>query len=389
MVSSGDDSDVRFSHRNAALAAIFCESLGNGLIFGFEPPLIALALGHSGSSTLAIGMVTAATLVAVVLLGPLYPIAIARFGPRRCILSGVGLSAVILALMPIWPHAGFWLVLRLLTGCALGLSWISSEVWMNGISGTAARGTVLGIYGMVFSAGVMAGPALLEFTGTRGWQPFLIGAGCLVLTLLPLGLMRNLGRVSQPYTPLRQPAALLKRVPVIMLAAAVAGLIESAELTLLPLFGVQAGNSDQRALLMVTVFMAGNVVLQIPIGLLSDRFGRRTMLGVCAAVSTIGPWLLHPWLLTPGLLWPLLFIWGGTLYAFYSQGVALLGAAFPAPELPSANTLFVMIYCLGGVLGPSIGGSIMDAWPSFGLQALLSSAAAVLLAALVFGMRGR
>jgi MFS family permease len=241
----------------------------------------------------------------------------------------------------------------------------------------------------VFSAGVMAGPALLEFTGTRGWQPFLIGAACLVLTLLPLGLMRNLGRVSQPYTPLRQPAALLKRVPVIMLAAAVAGVIESAELTLLPLFGVQAGNSDQRALLMVTVFMAGNVVLQIPIGLLSDRFGRRTMLGVCAAVSTIGPWLLHPWLLTPGLLWPLLFIWGGTLYAFYSQGVALLGAAFPAPELPSANTLFVMIYCLGGVLGPSIGGPIMDAWPSFGLQALLSSAAAVLLAALVFGMRGR
>jgi MFS family permease len=141
-----------------------------------------------------------------------------------------------------------------------------------------------------------------------------------------------------------------------MLAAAVAGLVESADLSLLPLFGLHAGLDERTALLLVTVFLAGNVALQLPIGLLADRFGRRLMLGVCAAASAIGPLLLPGVLDRPTLLWPLLFVWGGTLYAFYSQGVALLGEEFPERDLAGANTLFVMVYCVGGILGPSIGG---------------------------------
>jgi MFS family permease len=138
-------------------------------------------------------------------------------------------------------------------------------------------------------------------------------------------------------------------------------------------------------LLLVAVFMAGNVVLQVPIGLLADRYGRRRLLGVCALTSALGPLLLLRSLDAPWLLWPLLFVWGGTLYAFYSQGVALLGEKFAVENLSSANTLFVMVYCLGGVLGPSVGGLLMDAWPRHGLQALLSSAAFVLLGALALG----
>ena len=53
------------SHR-LALAAVFSSCLGVGLIFGFQPPLIALILSRSGYSGSAIGAVTAASLVAVI-----------------------------------------------------------------------------------------------------------------------------------------------------------------------------------------------------------------------------------------------------------------------------------------------------------------------------------
>ena len=46
-----------------------------------------------------------------------------------------------------------------------------------------------------------------------------------------------------------------------------------------------------------------------------------------------------------------------------------------------------MIYCSGGVLGPSLGGLTMDCWPHNGLPVLLSAAAFVLLAGLLFGSR--
>src|ERR1700733_971268 len=253
---------------------------------------------------------------------------------------------------------------------------------MNNVSGTESRGTVMGIYGTVFSMGIVAGPILLEFTGTEGARPFAVGSACLVLTLLPLAVLRRVNGTAQECAPLRGLMGALLTAPIVMLAALVAGLVESADLTLLPLFGIHAGLDEGAALLLVTVFMAGNVILQLPIGLLADRYGRKFMLGICAATSCVGPLLLQRCLGAPLLLWPLLFVWGGTLYAFYSQGVALLGEEFAAENLASANTVFVMVYCMGGVIGPSAGGAAMDLWPNRGLPVLLSGAALLMLAGL-------
>ncbi|GAC1304836.1 MAG: MFS transporter [Steroidobacteraceae bacterium] len=353
------------------------------MTFGFQPPLIALVLGRAGHSNFAVGAVTAASLIAVILFGPFYPPIMRRLGLRRSVITGIGIGALVLALMPLWPGVGFWFLMRFLTGCALGLSWIASEVWLNSVSGPDARGTLMGVYGTVFSTGALAGPALLEATGTLGWRPFAAGACALLVTLLPLLLLRRVVSSAQPFTPIRELRAALGRAPIVMLAALVAGLVESAELTLLPLYAVHTGFDDRQALLLVAVFMAGNVALQAPIGVLADRFGRRRMLTACALISTVGPLLLQPWMGLPVLLWPLLFVWGGTVYAFYSQGIALLGSAFAIAELPSGNTLFVMIYCLGGVVGPSVGGVMMDAWPRTGMQLLLSASALILLAGLM------
>jgi MFS family permease len=377
--------------RRRSLAAVFSSCLGVGLIFGFQPPLIALTLSRLGYSSFAIGAVISASLIAVILCGPLYPRAIARLGLKRSIVAGIVFAAVLLLLMPLYPSVGVWLTLRFVAGCVLGLVWIASEIWMNSASGTESRGTVMGIYGTVFSLGIVAGPVLLEFTGTQGAKPFVVGAACLILTLVPMMVLRQGANAPQEFTPLRGLSAAFRTAPLVMLAAFVAGLVESADLTLLPLFGMHSGLNEKAALFLVAVFMVGNVVLQVPIGLLADRYGRKTLLGVCAAASCIGPLLLQRWLSTPLLLWTLLFVWGGTLYAFYSQGVAMLGEQFAVENLPTANTLFVMVYCLGGVIGPSAGGMAMDLWPGLGLPVLLSGAAALMLGglALSFARRGR
>jgi MFS family permease len=371
--------------RRLILAAVFSSCLGVGLIFGFQPPLIALTLSRLGYSSFDIGAVIAVSTIAVVLCGPMYPRVIVRLGLKRCIVGGIVFAAGILLLMPLWPGIAPWLALRFAAGCALGLVWIASEIWMNNVSGTESRGTVMGVYGTVFSIGIVAGPILLQFTGTQGARPFAVGAACLILTLLPLAVLRRVNGAAQEFTPLRGLTGALLTAPIVMLAALVAGLVESADLTLLPLFGIHAGLDEGAALLLVTVFMAGNVILQLPIGLLADRFGRRFMLAICAATSCIGPLLLQRCLGVPLLLWPLLFVWGGTLYAFYSQGVALLGEEFAVESLPSANTLFVMVYCLGAVIGPSTGGIAMDLWPRWGLPVLLSGAAALMLGGLAAG----
>jgi MFS family permease len=368
--------------RRLTLAAILSSSLGVGLIFGFQPPLIAMVLSRAGSSALAVGAVTAASLIAVILCGPLYPRLIGRMGLKRSVIVGISTGALVLAFMPAASGVAPWVCFRFVTGCALGLSWIASEIWLNMVSGEEQRGTVMGIYGTVFSVGIIGGPILLEFTGTEGWRPFVLGALCLLATLVPLMMLKGTETDAGARPPLVDLVRAVRFAPIVMLAAVVAGLVESADLALLPLFGLHAGLHERAALFLVTVFMAGNVVLQMPIGLLADRCGRRTVLAGCAVASALGPLLLPVCLDAPVWLGLLLFLWGGTLYAFYSQGIALLGEQFPQAELAAANTVFVMVYCAGGVIGPSLGGFAMDRWPQAGLPAMLSGAPLLLLAGL-------
>jgi MFS family permease len=335
--------------------------MGVGLIYGFQPPLLSFVLARAGSSSFQIGAVTSVSTIAVIALGPFYPRIIERLGPRNAILVGTSLATAVLLMMPWLTGIQGWLILRWVTGCALGLAWIASEVWLNLLSTDRSRGTVMALYATVFASGVMSGPLLLQFTGTSGDRPFYIGALCLALTVVPMFLPVHAGSGSAGESPPKRNLWRTARVaPAAMFAALIAGLVESTEISLLPVFGVRRGLDEPTALLLVTVFLAGNVVLQLPIGRLADRFGRIRILGGCALVGVVGPLLLAALIHTPTLLWPLLLVWGGTLYGFYTQGISLLGDSYPTDELPTANAVFVIVYCAGGILGPALGGVAMD-----------------------------
>ncbi len=379
---------LRTRPHTLALAAVLSTSFGVGLIFGFQPPLMALVLERAGSSSFEIGAVTGISTVAVMLCGPLYPGAIRRLGLRRAIIIGISVSTAVLLVMPWLPGVQGWLALRFVTGCALGLEWIASEIWLNRLSTDQTRGTVMGTYATVFAAGVMAGPLLLQLTGTSGWRPFGVGGLSLALTALPIFAARDLSTGDDgPRHRLRW-LRIARAAPAVMLAALIAGLVESAYVSLLPVFALLRGLDERSSLLLVSVFLAGNVILQLPIGRIGDRLGRSRVLALCAGVCVIGPILLSAVMGVPSLVWPLLLLWGGTMYGFYTQGIALLGESYPHSQLADANTVFVVVYCAGGIVGPSLGGLAMDAWTPNGLLVFLSGAPLLLGAGLLRHMRG-
>ena len=372
-----------------SLAAVLSSSFGVGLIFGFQPPLMALVLERGGASSFEIGAVTSISAVAVMLCGPLYPRAIRRLGLRLAVILGIAVSTAVLFVMPLLPGFQGWFALRFVTGCALGLEWIASEIWLNRLSTDQTRGTVMGTYATVFAGGVMAGPLLLQLTGTSGWRPFVVGALCLALTALPLLLVRAPFGGDAGASDRLQWLRLTRAAPTVMLAALIAGLVESAYVSLLPVFALLRGLDEHSSLLLVTVFLAGNVILQLPIGRLGDRLGRQRVLILCAVVCVLGPILLSAVMGVPWLLWPLLLLWGGTMYGFYTQGIALLGESYPHAELADANTVYVVVYCAGGIVGPSLGGLAMDAWTPNGLLVFLSGAPLLLAAGLLPSGRGK
>jgi len=51
----------------------------------------------------------------------------------------------------------------------------------------------------------------------------------------------------------------------------------------------------------------------------------------------------------------------------YSIGLTMLGQRFQGEILPSANARFILLYCLGLLIGPAGEGVALDAWNPHGL----------------------
>ncbi len=105
----------------------------------------------------------------------------------------------------------------------------------------------------------------------------------------------------------------------------------------------------------------GNVLMQIPLGLVSDRISdRRKLLLFCATTGLIGmialPYLMLHWYLMAAIL----FLWGGVVAGLYTIGLAHLGSELTGRELASANAAFVFCYAIGMLAGPQAVGVGMD-----------------------------
>jgi predicted MFS family arabinose efflux permease len=99
----------------------------------------------------------------------------------------------------------------------------------------------------------------------------------------------------------------------------------------------------------------------------------------------LGAALLPAVLGSPVLLWSLLFLWGGTIFAFYTVGLSLLGQSFPAGQFAAANASFIVLYELGSVTGPVIGGAAMDVMGPHGMLVMVGGAALGFLLVAAFG----
>ena len=121
------------------------------------------------------------------------------------------------------------------------------------------------------------------------------------------------------------------------------------------------------------------MTLQPLIGWLSDRIDRRLVLLLCGCVVATGASTLA--FLPPtgtGAL-ALVFVWGGSIAGLYTVGLAHLGSNFKGSDLAAANAAYSILYALGTMAGPGLGGFAIDAWKPYGLLVAVGSIAAALI----------
>lgn len=339
----------------AAIGAISVVGLGLALSI----PLLAFELNDRGIPSTWIGINTAVGGVATVIVAPFLPNLVRRVGAGPLLLAAIASAALSLIAFKLTPSFVLWFPLRFIFGAALCVLFVVSEFWINAASPNHRRGFVIGIYGTVLSMGFAGGPAILSLVGTHGWAPYLAGAAFFAIAAIPVMIGAS-GAPAIEKESSRGVWSLMRIAPAATLAAFVFGAVETGLINFLPLYGLRRGLEENQAAILLTVAELGNVGLQLPLGLLSDRLDRRRMLLACGVIGVVGA-LLIPYLPIDGWsMWIVVFLTTGITAGLYTVGLALLGARFDGAALATANAAFVMLYSIGLIVGPTAVGSGMQ-----------------------------
>jgi len=353
----------------AAIATISSVGVAVGLSF----PLLSFLMEQRGYSTTIIGANTAMAGIASMVTVPFVNPLARRIGLVPTLVLAAFVSALSLIGFFLFPSLVAWFLLRISFHGAITASFILSEYWINVSAPEKRRGLVLGIYGSVLSLGFATGPALLAWLGTRDYLPFVTGAAIIVASTVPAMLAHRRQPTTEAEPQSNSVVRYIWLVPLATGAAFVFGAVEQAGLALFPVYGARNGYDETQVSLLLMVLAFGNVALQLPLGLMSDRMrDRRWLLFGCALVGTIGVAILpiavhYPWLLIGGM-----FVWGGVTTGMYTVGLAHLGSRLKGPDLAQANAAFILCYAIGMVIGPQIAGISMDIWDPHGFAVALS-----------------
>lgn len=350
--------EVRWLSLGAAIASISAV----GISIGLGIPLLSVILEGRGFSASAIGLNTAVAGLASIATAPFaIPIA-ARLGVARTMILAILIGAFSFVGFYFATDFWMWFPLRAALHAAITMLFILSEFWISASAPPRRRGLVLGIYATVLSLGFAAGPWLFAQIGSQGFAPFATGFVITAFAALPVLAAMRESPAIEGTSRSRDFAAYIFVVPTATAAVLVFGAVETGGFALFPVYGARIGYGEADAALLLTMIGLGNVVLQIPIGMVSDHVrDRRVLLAICAMIGLAGilalPLAAGDWLLSAAIL----FVWGGVVAGLYTVGLAHLGSKLTGRDLASANAAFVFCYGLGMLMGPQVIGIGMDA----------------------------
>ena len=355
--------------------AVCAAVISIGLALGVTMPLVSLRLASWGHGSFAIGVMAATPAIGVLLGASLVGRLAARLGTTRlmqfCLLSGA-LSVTLLALVQSYP---VWLFLRLLLGVGLTMVFILGESWINQLALEKWRGRLVALYGTGYALSQLSGPLLLSVLGAEGDQGFWFGTALLIGGSLLLLGRSGAPKVDQHSASGRGLLPFCQRLPAIAWAVMLFAAFEGMVLTLLPIYGLQQGFTQQEALLMASVVVIGDALLQLPLGWLADRLSRRLLFAGCGLVLTLSSLAIPPLLHEPAI-WPVLVLFGASAGGLFTLALIMIGEHFRDDALVRANAHVAQLWGLGCLVGPLLTGAATQWLTGHALPLLMALGAA-------------
>lgn len=333
----------------------------SGFSQGMLLPLIAIIFENDGVSSSLNGFHATGLYIGVLLASPLMENPLRRFGFKPLILVG-GLAVILsMFLFPIWKSFWFWFLLRLLIGIGDHMLHFGTQTWITTFSPKNRRGRNISLYGLFFGLGFAAGPLMTRFIEYGEAVPFIISGVISLVAWLFVWLLKNehpdqVIETSSFFGTFTRFGQVAKYAWVSLLPPFGYGFLEASLNGNFPVFALRNGIGIDGVSIILPAFAIGSIVFQLPLGILSDRLGRRKILifvMLSGFLSFMAAGMLQGSVVGLTICF---FIAGMLVGSTFSLGISYMTDLLPKALLPAGNLMCGIFYSIGSISGPFIGG---------------------------------
>lgn len=362
----------------ALLLGMMLLMVGNGV----QGTLLGLRGEIEGFSTSQMSLVMAGYFAGFLFGSRAAPMMIRRVGHVRVFAALASFISAVLILYPVMTEPVAWMLLRVAIGFSFSGVYVTAESWLNHAATNETRGTTLSLYLIVQMVGVTAAQGLVVLADPGGFTLFILPSVLVSLAFAPILL--TVSPTPGFATARRMSLGALYRIsPLGVVGVLLMGAVFSAMFGMAAVFGAKAGLSVGHISLFVSMIYVGGLLLQYPIGWVSDRVERR---GLIVAVAGLGAAAALVPVMMPGSYGALLvaaFFFGGTANPLYALLIAYTNDFLEVDDMPAASSGLMFVNGLGAVAGPIVTGWTMEA---FGPNGFFVYLAVVLFALVGYGL---
>ncbi len=297
------------------------------------------------------------------LMGALYAVrVVASVGNIRAFAAFASIMSVAVLAHILFIDPATWFVLRVVAGfCMAGMVMVV-ESWVNERTTNNTRGQILSLYMISNYLGAGLGQFLLLVGDPAQFQLFIIASMVYSLALVPILLTR--ASAPKPSSPQRMKFRELFAIsPVGVFGTICAGMANSSLNGMGAVYAKEIGLSIGDVSVFMAAAILGGMALQFPIGRLSDKFDRRTVL-IIASLATGLAALAVIWATgqTVAILFAAVAFYGAVGFTIYPLSASQVNDLAAPDRLVQVAAGLLIAYGTGASIGPVMAALSMAAF---------------------------
>lgn len=346
-----------------------------GLAVGVQGSLLGVRAEREGFPDILIGLLMSCYFAGFLAGSLLAPKLIGRVGHIRIFAALSAVASVTILVHALYVEPWTWAAMRFLTGFAFSSIYVVSESWLNQAASNETRGRILAIYMTILLAGVCVGQFLLDLAPPTDFTLFILISVMVSVAAVPI-LITRLSAPEQEDTERVTIAHLWYRTPMGVIGVALSQWLASAVFGMGAVYATKLGFGITEIAYFMAAIMGGAMVLQWPLGRISDHVDRRWVIGFACIAAAIAALAASGERDSSARLYLLVFLFGGFCLSLYSVVVALTNDHLRPHEIVPASGTIILIGGISSIIGPL---SVTVSLWFFGTQSFFQMLAAGLL----------